>query len=121
MTHVKVGAGCRRPSRRLASRARVAGMSARSFVPAIELSGAFYGEVVRPLLAGQARAAALLGWRSDVLGYDTARSTDHGWGPRLLVFVEGIDAVDRVQRRLDAALPEQFRGWPVPRLAGHPS
>ena len=87
-------------------------MSPPPFVPGRELSGAFYDEVVRPLL-GQAHAAALLGWGSDVLGYDTPRSTDHGWGPRLLIFVECADAAARVQRRLGDALPEQFRGRPV--------
>ncbi len=88
-------------------------MPDRLFVPAGELSGAFYREVVRPLLDAQPHAAALLGWGSDVLGYDTARSTDHGWGPRLLVFVESADVADRVRRRLHTALPEQFHGWPV--------
>ena len=83
------------------------------FVPGAELSGALYREAVRPLLTGQPHAAALLGWGSDVLGYDTERSTDHGWGPRLLVLLADADAVQPVQDRLDAALPERFRGWPV--------
>jgi hypothetical protein len=88
-------------------------MADRRFVPARELSGAFYDEVVRPLLDGHAHAAALLGWGSDVLGYDTARSTDHGWGPRLLVFVAAPEVVGELQSGLDRALPERFRGWPV--------
>lgn len=60
-----------------------------SFIPAAELSAAFYAEVVRPLLDRRPHSAALLGWGSDVLVYDTERSTDHGWGPRLTVFLEG--------------------------------
>jgi hypothetical protein len=48
------------------------------FIPAAELSRAFYAEVVRPLLGDRPHGAALLGWGSDVLGYDTERSTDHG-------------------------------------------
>jgi hypothetical protein len=56
-------------------------------------------------------AAALLGTGSDVLGYDTARSTDHGWGPHLQLFVSPPD-VSAVSERL-AALPETFEGWPV--------
>ena len=51
-------------------------MASGSFVSARDLSRAFYDEVVRPLVAGHPHAAALLGWGSDVLGYDTARSTD---------------------------------------------
>jgi hypothetical protein len=54
------------------------------FTPGTELSGAFYRDAVRPLLGGRPHAAALLGWGSEVLGLDTPRSTDHGWGPRLL-------------------------------------
>lgn len=83
------------------------------FSPAAELSGAFYAEVVRPLLCGRPHSAALLGWGSDVLGYDTERSTDHGWGPRVLVFLEGDDGRDEVCGLLAARLPERFRGWPV--------
>lgn len=87
--------------------------AAPMFVSARELSRAFYGEVVRPLVGGRPHAAALLGWGSDVLGYDTARSTDHGWGPRLTVFVERGDAVEELRAALDAGLPERFRDWPV--------
>jgi len=88
-------------------------MPAPAFTPAAELSGAFYREVVRALLGGQPHAAALLGWGSDVLGYDTARSTDHGWGPRLLVVLDREDAVEELERRLESRLPARFRGWPV--------
>ena len=88
-------------------------MPTAHFLPGVELSGALYRDVVRPLLGGQPHAAALLGWGSDVLGYDTPRSTDHGWGPRLLVLLAAADAVEPVQARLDAALPERFRGWLV--------
>lgn len=83
------------------------------FIPAAELAGAFYSEVVQPLIGGDPHSAALLGWGSDVLGYDTARSTDHGWGPRLLVFVDDPRTVGAVQQQVDAGLPERFRGWPV--------
>lgn len=88
-------------------------MSDVSFVPAAQLSGHFYAEAVRPLLASRMHAAALLGWGSDVLGYDTPRSTDHGWGPRLLVFVDGDDGIEDLRGAVEAGLPETFRGWPV--------
>ena len=57
------------------------------FVPAQVLYAAFHAEVVAPLLDGTPHAAALWGPGSDVLGYDTAQSTDHGWGPHAQVFV----------------------------------
>lgn len=88
-------------------------MPEEEFLPAADLSAAFYAEVVRPLLGGRPHAAALLGWGSDVLGYDTARSTDHGWGPRLLLFLTDAGSLDQVEAVLAARLPDQFRGWPV--------
>ena len=84
-----------------------------TFVPAAQLSADFHREIVRPLLAGRPHAAALLGWGSDVLGYDTLRSTDHGWGPRLVVFLERDDEAAEVSAGLDAALPQRFHDWPV--------
>jgi hypothetical protein len=88
-------------------------MATSPFLPGSDLSAAFYFEVVRPLVGGQPHAAALLGWGSDVLGYDTERSTDHGWGPRLVVFLDGADALDELRESLDSRLPETFKGWPV--------
>jgi hypothetical protein len=82
------------------------------FVPGLELARAFYDEAVAPLLGDTEHAAALLGWGSDVLGFDTARSTDHGWGPRLQVFVER-DSVEPVRRAIDSGLPDRFREWPT--------
>jgi hypothetical protein len=83
-----------------------------TFKPGLELNAAFYAEVVEPLIRPVQHAAALLGWGSDVFGYDTARSTDHGWGPRLQVFVDA-GAVDDVRARIEEGLPEQFDGRPV--------
>ena len=59
-----------------------------ALISGLQLSQRFYAHVVAPQLAGIPHSAALFGWRSDVLGYDTERSTDHGWGPRVLVFTE---------------------------------
>ena len=83
------------------------------FLPGAELSSAFYAEVVRPLLGRRRHSAGLLGWGSDVLGYDTVRSTDHGWGPRLLLLLDEAGQVEEVEASLAGRLPERFRGWPV--------
>lgn len=60
-------------------------------------------------------AAALLGPGSDVAGFDTERSTDHDWGPRLQVLLDDSDA-DRhaasLTEMLAGRLPEGFRGYP---------
>jgi hypothetical protein len=88
------------------------GRVADEFVPGRALSSAFYAEVVAPLLHARPHSAALLGRGSDVLGFDTTVSTDHGWGPRMHVYV-GPSDVDAVRRDRAAGLPKQFRGWPV--------
>jgi uncharacterized protein DUF4037 len=82
------------------------------FVPGLELARAFYEEVVGPLAADVPHSAALLGYGSDVLGFDTERSTDHGWGPRLQLFVRGPER-EQVAAAVAAGLPESFRGRPV--------
>jgi Domain of unknown function (DUF4037) len=87
-------------------------VAAREFTPGLELARAFYDELVAPLLDGSEHSAALLGSGSDVLGFDTVRSTDHAWGPRLQVFV-AADDVARVAARVDERLPDEFRGWPT--------
>lgn len=85
---------------------------APTFVPGLVLNAAFYREIVAPLLASRPHAAALLGWGSDVLGYDTPRSTDHGWGPRLQLFVTESE-VDAVAEVVHSGLPTSFQGVPV--------
>jgi hypothetical protein len=82
------------------------------FVRGLELSRAFYFEVVAPLVGDVPHAAGLLGWGSDVLGFDTSRSTDHGWGPRVQVFVVA-EQVGPLQDVIEAGLPDEFRGWPT--------
>ena len=82
------------------------------FVSGIDLARMFYIEVVRPLIKGRAHSAARLGSGSDGLGFDTPRSTDHGWGPQLQVFVAASE-VDTVRRIIDSGLPEEFHGWPA--------
>ena len=107
--------------------------SAAGFLPGLALSRVLYEEAVRPILdelcPGLPYAAALLGRGSEVLGFDTPRSTDHDWGPRLLLFLSAEDAAahgPRIQRVLSERLPKQVRGLPTHfRLAeggrvGHP-
>lgn len=86
--------------------------SEATFVPGLELNRDFYTREVAPLLADHHHSAALLGWGSDVLGYDTPRSVDHGWGPRLQIFADP-DRIDAVRHALEGRLPETFHGWPV--------
>lgn len=82
------------------------------FTPGLELAESFYREVVAAIVGGRQHSAALLGEGSEVLGFDSERSTDHAWGPRLQLFVEAVDA-QPLRRDLDARLPDDYRGWPV--------
>ncbi len=83
-----------------------------SFFPGLELNASFYNEVVHPLVAPWSHSAALLGWGSEILGFDTSRSTDHGWGPRVLVFVAPEDVED-ARTAVEKGLPNDFEGWPI--------
>jgi hypothetical protein len=84
-----------------------------AFVPGKELARAYYEEVVADLAGENEHSAALLGSGSDVLGFDTERSTDHAWGPRLQVFVRHEQEVEPLRRAIESGLPEDFRGWPT--------
>jgi hypothetical protein len=83
------------------------------FVPGLQLSCAFYTEAVRPLLADTRHSAARIGTGSEVLGFDTPRSADHEWGPRLEVFLSPADAgrIAELDQRLAERLPRTFHGW----------
>ena len=95
-------------------------MTPRPFVSGLQLSSALYTEAVGPTMAarysGVPYAAALIGPGSEVLGYDTEQSTDHDWGPRLLLFLAEAEHARRAQDIATAvhdALPEQILGYPA--------
>ena len=93
---------------------------APAYVPGLQLAREFYAGAVRPLIEeqfpGLSYAAALLGPGSEVLGFDSQRSTDHDWGPRLQVFPSDGDAVRHaaaITAMRASRLPASFRGYPV--------
>jgi hypothetical protein len=86
-------------------------MSASVFRPGLALAQAFYADVVAPLVAFP-HTACLLGEGSEVLGFDSARSTDHEWGPRVQLFV-AADYVDQVRRAVAQGLPAEYDGYPT--------
>jgi hypothetical protein len=83
-----------------------------SFVPGLQLSRDFYTEVVRPLVAGVPHSAALIGAGSEVLAFDTERSTAHDWGPRVVLFT-AAGVVGEVREAVGRGLPEVFGGYPT--------
>ncbi len=90
------------------------------FIPGLELSRLFYYEVVAPLLEKHfpslPLSAALIGAGSEVLGFDTPMSSDHDWGPRVLLFLTQADC-QKHSKALGTLfrthLPQTFRGYPT--------
>lgn len=82
----------------------------------IELSRAYYEQVVAPVLASRwprlPHSAGRLGTGSDVLGLDDEMSRDHDWGLRLTLLVPG-ECRAQVHDHLADALPETFAGLPT--------
>ncbi len=90
------------------------------FIPGLQLSDLFYHEAVSPILdahfPGLAYSAALIGSGSEVLGFDTAMSSDHHWGPRVLLFLNEQDYErysQSIHTTLANELPFTFRGYPT--------
>lgn len=86
----------------------------------IELSRRFYHAIVQPWLAqvapGLRHAAALIGYGSELLGFDDEMSRDHNWGPRVHVFVAPADfdrVADQLVQGFLLAMPPAFAGEPI--------
>lgn len=92
-------------------------MQPTAFLPGLVLAERFYHEVVAPLLAegfpGLAHSAGLIGPGSEVLGFDTPQSSDHHWGPRVMLFLAPENVALRLQLEefLAQRLPPSFLGW----------
>ena len=88
------------------------------FIPGLKLSRLFYESAVKPILSRAfprlPHSAALIGWGSEVLGFDTSVSRDHHWGPRVLLFLDEKDSPkfrDKISDVLSAELPYEFMGY----------
>ena len=85
------------------------------FIPGLKLSELFYSEAARPILETffpqVSYSAALLGWGSEVLGYDDVRSSDHHWGPRFLSTEDLKQHKSDIRETLSQNLPHRFRGY----------
>jgi hypothetical protein len=87
------------------------------FIPGLELNQKYYSEVVAPLIGKfdpkLNYSAGLIGYGSDVLGYDSTTSMDHNWGPRLQLFLEknGVAKKEFLDEYLRANLPGEFLGF----------
>ncbi len=90
------------------------------FMPGLRLGELFYHEAVRPVLDSDfpnlPYSAALIGSGSEILGFDTEMSTDHHWGPRVMLFLTPNDHAryaEVIRERLRHTLPHSFYGYPT--------
>jgi hypothetical protein len=89
------------------------------FVPGLKLNEQYFLQVVKPLLndfdADLAYSACLIGYGSDVLGFDNPTSMDHNWGPRGQIFLSRQDAakIGEIDLYLRSRLPLEFAGFPT--------
>ena len=103
------------------------------FIPGLKLCRLFYQKEVGPILQREfpslRYSAALIGWGSEVLGFDTSLSTDHHWGPRVLLFLSAKDyskLKHKISHSLSNHLPYEFLGYstnystPEPNGVRHP-
>jgi len=88
------------------------------FIPGLQLSELFYTEAAKPILDAffpqVPYSAALMGWGSEVLGYDDVVSSDHHWGPRFLLFLSPQDHGQYnkpIYETMSQNLPHRFRGY----------
>ena len=93
---------------------------AKQFIPGLELSGYLFNEALQPLLADHfprlIYAAARLDRGSEVMGFDTPMSMDHGWGPKMTLFLNEKD-YQKYNTPLDdffaLHLPFTIHGYPT--------
>ena len=65
------------------------------FIKGLDLCEGFFFDIAKPILdkhfQNMPYSSGLIGYGSDVLGYDDEISTDHMWGPRFYLFVKEED------------------------------
>jgi hypothetical protein len=90
------------------------------FIKGLQLSESFYNEVVAEILnqnfPGLPYSARLIGWGSEVLGYDDVISSDHNWGLRFQLFLKEEDYKDQYQKinqAFNEKLPNEYKSHPL--------
>ena len=90
------------------------------FIPGMKLSEMFFREEVEPqikLVNPELKySAGLLGPGSEVMGFDNAMSSDHHWGPRVMLFLSPQDVeqmAGSLKSMLRHKLPHRFKGFPT--------
>jgi hypothetical protein len=91
-----------------------------TFVKGLDLCQSFFQEIAQPILIttfpSLRYSAGLLGYGSDVLGFDDALSTDHNWGPRFTLFLPEESFEERkthIMAAFAAGFPYEYKGLSV--------
>ncbi len=90
------------------------------FIPGLKLSEYFFDEAIQPIMADSfpqlPYSAARLDYGSDVLGFDTPMSMDHGWGPKMTLFLSPSDYTahaETINTHFALHLPFEIHGFPT--------
>lgn len=90
------------------------------FIKGLQLNENFYNEVVAAILNSDfpdlKYSAGLIGWGSEVLGYDDVLSADHNWGLRFQIFLSAEDHEKyylELNQILDEKLPHEYKSHPT--------
>lgn len=91
-----------------------------AFIPGLKLSEFLFHKAIQPIMATHfprlSYSAARLEWGSDVIGFDDAMSMDHGWGPKLTLFLSESDHAEKaetLQQTFSYNLPFEIHGFPT--------
>lgn len=90
-----------------------------NFIKGLELCQGFFDNCAKGIIENAfpnlMYSAGVIGYGSDVLGYDDAVSTDHMWGPRFYLFLgqSDISKKDDIFRVLSEKLPYTYKGYSV--------
>lgn len=89
------------------------------FIKGLDLCEGFFDECAKPVIdkyfPDLQYSAGLIGYGSDVLGFDDEVSRDHMWGPRFYMFLSenDIDKKDEIFNRFAENLPYEYMGYSV--------
>ena len=91
----------------------------RTFIKGMTLCESFFHDCAKNILAEYfpdcLYSAGLIGYGSDVLGYDDVVSTDHMWGPRFYLFLrkKDVERKEEILRVFSEKLPYTYKGYSV--------
>lgn len=89
------------------------------FIKGRDLCRSFFFEAAKPVLDKHfpqlQYTAGLLGYGSDILGYDDSTSTDHMWGPRFYLFLrdEDLHLQEDIRSVFSRTFPYTYKGYSV--------